>query len=523
MRRAASPPRALSAAALSRDGSAGTIGFRTMPRVSSPITVFSPVLGPFQGIAQHILPRSPGGEELARPRTTPAKSAGQLDLVVRRAVENPRNHMQEKRAALRALKVQMNLGEREMQPDGFREAVSEAKRCGVAQNKVTNAQVKLQEIESVEELDSSRDERDLPRLRRAVNTVNRFKAQGEKMEKDVYTKAQLRRLDAAQETLDTLESEEMLKISMRNGVTGHLKKCIDMVVFKNGSHELVEQARVILKRDKAEWELDKALKTDDVDKLEHAMEIGKDRGVSEEDISYAQTVRDELKEDAAYLLEKEQKRAQPEDEHETRLRTAISLAETGALTKAIFLAKRADEAFKQYSELGSRTHEDSITEAEQLLGELEVLMHLPPAIKRKDRKRLREVLEKADDFGMTAYHAPIIGEGQRLLIALDAEEFLTKALSAKVRDEQKIADALQQAREANSQPDLLYKAERFFAQLQVRSQMHAAIDAADEQALLEAIRKAAPAGLPRKEIIAAETIVAKWAHAARKAIMRETR
>eukprot|EP00930_Biecheleria_cincta_P037566 TRINITY_DN25807_c0_g2_i1.p1 TRINITY_DN25807_c0_g2~~TRINITY_DN25807_c0_g2_i1.p1 ORF type:complete len:524 (+),score=136.54 TRINITY_DN25807_c0_g2_i1:123-1694(+) len=523
MQRVASPPRALSAAALSRTGSASTLGFRTMPRVSSPITVSSPVLGPFQGIAQHILPRSLGGEELARPRTTPAKPANQQDQVLRRIAENPRNHMQEKWAALKALKLQMNLGERELEPDGFREAVSEAKRCGVAQNKVTNAEVKLQEIESIEEIDAAREARDLPRLRRAVNSVHRFKALGERNEKEVFSTAQLRRLDAAQETLETLEAEEMLKISMRNGVTGHLKKCIDMVVFKKGAPELVEEARIILKKSSAERELDKALRTDDVDKLEHAMEIGKDRGLPADDISYAQFRRDELKEEARQQLEREQKRAQPDDEHETRLRTAISLAETGALTKAIFLAKRADEAFKQYSELGTRLHTESIAEAEQLLGELEVLLHLPAAIKRKDRNKLREVLEKANDFGMTSFQTPILDEGQRLLSALDAEDVLTKALSAKVKDKKKIADALQHARDANSQPELLHKAERFFAQLQVRSQMHAAIDAQDEHALLDAIRQAAPVGLPRKEIIAAETIVAKWAHAARKAAMRETR
>jgi len=356
-----------------------------------------------------------------------------------------------------------------------------------------------------------------------VHTANRFQAQGERYEKKVFSTAQLRQIDEAQETLDTLEAEEMLKISMRNGVIGHLKKCIDMVVHTKGSQQLVEEARVILKKTSAERELDKALQTDDIDKIEYALELGKERGLPEDDLLYARSLTLELKEEARHQHQRADTSERPVDEHEERLRTAISLAETGALTKAIFLAKRADEAFEQHPEFGNRLHTKSIAEAEQLLGELEVLLHLPPAMKRKDRKKLREVLVKADSFGMTTYETPILDDGQRLLAALDAEDVLAKALSAKDKDEQEIVDALQRAREANSQPELLHKAERFFTQLQVRSQILAAIDAKDELALMEAIRNAGPAGLPRKDIVAAETVMAKWAHASKQAVIQEKR
>ena len=75
---------------------------------------------------------------------------------------------------------------------------------------------------------------------------------------------------------------------------------------------------------------------------------------------------------------------------ETRLRTAINLQETGALLKAIKLARRADDALRGSPELQAHgLHESSIAEAEQLVAFLEVNLQLPSAIRARDQRKLK--------------------------------------------------------------------------------------------------------------------------------------
>eukprot|EP00931_Biecheleriopsis_adriatica_P005001 TRINITY_DN106579_c0_g1_i1.p1 TRINITY_DN106579_c0_g1~~TRINITY_DN106579_c0_g1_i1.p1 ORF type:complete len:500 (+),score=136.82 TRINITY_DN106579_c0_g1_i1:30-1502(+) len=368
-------------------------------------------------------------------------------------------------------------------------AISEARKSGVKRTKVDKALIALQKLEATEACKRATEAKDVEILRKEVMKARRL----EIPERD---------LNAAQQCLEVLEAEEMLRISMRNGVTGHLKKCIDIAVYKGAPENLINEAKALYALSGAERHLASAMRHPDLDKLNTAVGEAQEAGVDKEWVEDAQALRDELK-------KKEEKpetdnKDGPKDEHEDRLRTAIRLMETGALTKAIFLAKRADEAFKQHPELGSMLHDKSIAEAERLLGEKEVFLHLPNYIRKQDKKKLKETLEKADKQGL---EGELIDHGKLVLKQIEALELLNKAISQ--RDEQKLIEALEPAHACGVDRGRILKAEQTLAHIQARSRLKAAIESKDIQQLADAIEQGAHS-LQRKEIMDAETMLKSW-------------
>eukprot|EP00435_Cladocopium_sp_Y103_P068257 s370_g31.t1 len=130
------------------------------------------------------------------------------------------------------------------------------------------------------------------------------------------------------------------------------------------------------------------------------------------------------------------------DEVESRLRTAINLQETGALVKAIKLAKRSDDAVRENPEyaVGRCTHEESIKEAEQLVAFLEVDLQLPRAIKARDHQKLKAVLTKASTWFIENED---VTEGQIVLDQLESQEALRLAINS--RSEEQLMKAIEQA------------------------------------------------------------------------------
>eukprot|EP00913_Durusdinium_trenchii_P001576 g1460.t1 len=186
--------------------------------------------------------------------------------------------------------------------------------------------------------------------------------------------------------------------------------------------------------------------------------------------------------------------------------------ETGALLKAIKLAKRADDAVRENPEyaIGRRTHEESIKEAEQLVAFLEVDLQLPRAIRSKDQQKLKDtcldepqcclygteaVLTKASTWSIETED---VMQGQMLLGQIEAEDALRAAINSKSEDQ--LVKALEEASQrsvdrvrSGSGPRGWSKVVQFISE--------------DPETLEEAIQKAKEAGVPRSEVSKAEALV----------------
>eukprot|EP00434_Breviolum_minutum_P040661 symbB.v1.2.036142.t1/scaffold5034.1/size31624/1 len=229
------------------------------------------------------------------------------------------------------------------------EAIEEAKRAGLPSSKLLGAEFQLQRILAQNAVVSAQSSRDVVALRSAVMRASRLGIDQDTM-------------DMARHNLQVLGTEEMLQIAMRNNVTGHLQKCIAVASARGADDGLINQT-MAEKNLYAVMDGDKGQK---VQKLQHAIEEATAAGVSPEEIEEAKQLLEVEKE---RVKEEEAAKEKPQiDEVESRLRTAINLQETGALLKAIKLAKRADDAVRENPEyaVGRCTHEDSIKEAEQL-------------------------------------------------------------------------------------------------------------------------------------------------------------
>eukprot|EP00439_Symbiodinium_sp_Y106_P069951 s511_g12.t1 len=269
-------------------------------------------------------------------------------------------------------------------------------------------------------------------------------------------------LAAAKKRLDVLTTEEMLRIAMRNNVTGHLQKCIDMAVFRKADPDLIKQAQSLLEKSTAERALIAAMNSREVDKLTQAVEDAVSAGLPAADIEEAKQI----------------------------------LAETGALLKAIKLAKRSDDAMRlnpEYAE-GRSTHEESIKEAEHLVVILEVDMQLPRAIRSKDQQKLKAahsaVLTKAKTWHIETEE---VEQGEQLLSKIQADENLRLAIVSK--SEEQLVAALEEANKCGAERQRILKAEAALALLRGLRELR------------EAIESKAPGGPKPTEISKAEGLL----------------
>jgi len=313
-------------------------------------------------------------------------------------------------------------------------------------------------------------------------------------------------MDMARHNLQVLGTEEMLQIAMRNNVTGHLQKCIAVASARGADDGLINQAQTMLDKTMAEKNLYAVMDGDKgqkVQKLQHAIEEATAAGVSPEEIEEAKQLLEVEKE---RVKEEEASKEKPQiDEVESRLRTAINLQETGALLKAIKLAKRADDAVRENPEyaVGRCTHEDSIKEAEQLVAELEVHLQLPGAIRSRDHQKLKAVLTKASTWSIENED---VTQGQMLLDQIEAQDGLRTAINS--RSEEQLMKAIDQASLHGVDRVRIQKAEASLAQLRASEQLALAIlECKDPETLEDAIQKAKEAGVPRSDVAKAESLV----------------
>ncbi|CAK9022293.1 unnamed protein product [Durusdinium trenchii] len=313
-------------------------------------------------------------------------------------------------------------------------------------------------------------------------------------------------MESARHALQVLGTEEMLVIAMRNNVTGHLQKCIDVATARGGDPQLIKEAQEMMDKSNAERNLYAALaapEANKVEKLTAALEEATAAGVS---VALIEEGKQALEVEKEKVKEQNAAKDRPViDEVESRLRTAIDLQETGALLKAIKLAKRADDAVRENPEyaIGRRTHEESIKEAEQLVAFLEVDLQLPRAIRSKDQQKLKAVLTKASTWSIETED---VMQGQMLLGQIEAEDALRAAINSKSEDQ--LVKALEEASQRSVDRVRILKAEASLAQLRGSEQLALAIlECKDPETLEEAIQKAKEAGVPRSEVSKAEALV----------------
>lgn len=373
------------------------------------------------------------------------------------------------------------------------EAIEEAKRSGLPNSKLLGAEYELQRMMAQDAVVSAESSRDVVALRSAVMRASRLGIDQDTM-------------DMARHSLQVLGTEEMLQIAMRNNVTGHLQKCIDVAQARGADSELIKKAQAMMDKSLAERNLYAVMgggEEKKVEKLTQAIEEATTAGVSPEEIEEAKQMLETEKERAK---EKEASKEKPQiDEVESRLRTAINLQETGALLKAIKLAKRADEAVRENPEyaVGRCTHEESIKEAEQLVAFLEVDLQLPRAIKARDQQKLKAVLTKASTWSIQNED---VTEGQIVLDQLESQEALRLAINS--RSEEQLMKAIEQATQHGVDRVRIQKAEAFLAQLRASEQLALAVlECKDPETLEDAIQRAKEAGVSRSEVTKAEALV----------------
>lgn len=370
------------------------------------------------------------------------------------------------------------------------EAIEEAKRSGLPNSRLLGAEYELQRMMAQDAVVSAESSRDVVALRSAVMRLG--------IDQDT--------MDMARHSLQVLGTEEMLQIAMRNNVTGHLQKCIDVAQARGADSELIKKAQAMMDKSLAERNLYAVMGGSEekkVEKLTQAIEEATAAGVSPEEIEEAKQMLETEKERAK---EKEASKEKPQiDEVESRLRTAINLQETGALLKAIKLAKRADEAVRENPEyaVGRCTHEESIKEAEQLVAFLEVDLQLPRAIKARDQQKLKAVLTKASTWSIQNED---VTEGQIVLDQLESQEALRLAINS--RSEEQLMKAIEQATQHGVDRVRIQKAEAFLAQLRASEQLALAVlECKDPETLEDAIQRAKEAGVSRSEVTKAEALV----------------
>lgn len=372
-------------------------------------------------------------------------------------------------------------------------AIEEARRSGLPSSKLLRAEFELQKILAEEAVVSAQAARDVVALRSAVMRASRLGIDPDTME-------------SARHALQVLGTEEMLVIAMRNNVTGHLQKCIDVATARGGDPQLIKEAQEMMDKSNAERNLYAALaapEANKVEKLTAALEEATAAGVS---VALIEEGKQALEVEKEKVKEQNAAKDRPViDEVESRLRTAIDLQETGALLKAIKLAKRADDAVRENPEyaIGRRTHEESIKEAEQLVAFLEVDLQLPRAIRSKDQQKLKAVLTKASTWSIETED---VMQGQMLLGQIEAEDALRAAINSKSEDQ--LVKALEEASQRSVDRVRILKAEASLAQLRGSEQLALAIlECKDPETLEEAIQKAKEAGVPRSEVSKAEALV----------------
>lgn len=386
----------------------------------------------------------------------------------------------------------------------LRSSIYRAKQFGVPRKKLDKADIVLQRLEVQQAIQAAREANDVETLR---NTLRRA----------AHTGIDDRLLKEAQQHLEVLEAEEILIISMRNNVTGHLKKCIDVAEFKGARKELIAEARAIYDRSCAETKLAAAVRSGEAEKIQAAITEAETSGTSHKELEYAQSTLASLSEKPAEMKDPEKTQ---DDPVEQRLVVAINLRETGALLKAISLADRADkvaeleveQAAKNGVELPPpKTHEALIADAQSLVAELEVCMQLPAAMRKRDRKKLRAVVEKAEAcMKQRRVEFPDMAQAQNLLFLLDASETLREAMAAKTRDPVQLRAAVQEARHAGVEHTRIQKAEQALLGLQVREQLHEAIESSDPEQLSQVLHAAKASGLERREVEKAEQLLRSW-------------
>ncbi|CAE7403869.1 unnamed protein product [Symbiodinium sp. CCMP2592] len=368
-------------------------------------------------------------------------------------------------------------------------AIELSRRAGTPSSRLVKAEFQLQKLYMQEMVERAAASHDAETLRSAVMRASRLGI-------DSAT------LAAAKKRLEVLTTEEMLRIAMRNNVTGHLQKCIDMAVFRKADDELIKQAQSLLEKSTAERALIAAMNSREVDKLTQAVEDAVSAGLPAADIEEAKQI---LAVEQEKAKERENiKEKPPKDEVEERLRTAINLQETGALLKAIKLAKRSDEAVRlnpEYAE-GRSTHEESIKEAEHLVVILEVDMQLPRAIRSKDQQKLKAVLTKAKTWHIETEE---VEQGEQLLSKIQADENLRLAIVSK--SEEQLVAALEEANKSGAERQRILKAEAALALLRGLRELREAIESKDPDWMEQAIQQAKESGVPRTEISKAEGLL----------------
>lgn len=386
----------------------------------------------------------------------------------------------------------------------LRSSLDCARRFKVPRKKLEKAEIVLHRLEMKKAIQAARDANDVESLRHSIRRAERTG-----IDPEVMTQAQ--------QQLEVLEAEEMLVIAMRNNNTGHLKKCIDVAEFKGARKELTEEARAVYDRSLAGTKLATAVRSGEAREIQAAITEAETRGTSHKDIEYAQSALTSLSAKPAEIKNPETVKDDPVSQ---RLIVAINLRETGALLKAISLADTAAKVAALEVEMAAnhgvelpppKTHEGLIAEARSLVSELEVYMQLPTAMRKKDRKKLRTAVDKAEacmkERRVEFYDLP---QARSLLFHLDASETLREAMAARTRDPFQLRAAVQVARDAGVERQRIEKAEQALLGLQIREQLWEAIEANDPGQLSEVLHGAKASGLEKREVEQAEQLLRSW-------------
>jgi len=364
-------------------------------------------------------------------------------------------------------------------------AIADAKQAGVQQKKLTKAEVQLQLMETEEEVRRAMEAKDVEALRNVMRRARRLGL-------DVAGES-----GQAQKLLEVLEAEEMLQIAMRNNVTGHLKKCIDIAAFKGANETLIAEARALYNKSGIERTLISALNSGNCEKLEASLPDAKEAGVTGELLEEAQEFLTAFNEKKA----KPEKKESPKDQLEDALQLAIRMQQTGALQRAVKRARAADEKNQRHDDTKNLpTHEASICEAEQLIAELEIGMQLPLALKRQDSKKIKEVLDKAHTWNIETAE---IQEANAMHAQLEVGEELRLAVNAKNKEQ--LDAAIEKAIATGVDASKIQKAELALAQCRAREEIRMAIEESNFELLEAAVQGARAVNLPRSEVEKAET------------------
>eukprot|EP00930_Biecheleria_cincta_P027874 TRINITY_DN19495_c0_g1_i1.p1 TRINITY_DN19495_c0_g1~~TRINITY_DN19495_c0_g1_i1.p1 ORF type:complete len:532 (-),score=132.17 TRINITY_DN19495_c0_g1_i1:17-1612(-) len=428
-----------------------------------------------------------------------AKASGALGSPSRRLLFESGDGMMTKEQAdaeLAAAKSSGNI-------DRLKSSILLAQQHGVQRKKVGKADIVLKGLQVQQAIQAAREANDVETLRSAMRRAAHTEGMDDRFLKE------------ARQHLEMLEAEEILRISMRNNVSDHLKKCIDIANSKGVRRDLVAEARALYERSMAERKLVAALQSGETKQIEAAIAEAQTNGTSEKEIEYAQSALTSL---SAKQTENRAPEVQ-DDPVEQRLIVAINLRETGALLKAILLADKADKVAELEVELAAKngvelpppkTHEALIAEAQVLVAELEVQMHLPVAMRKRDRKKLRAVVEKAEAC-MKEHRVEFLdlSQARSLLALLDASESLREAMASKTKDAAKLEAAIQVARDAGVEIARIRKAEQALLEHQMRDRLHEATESNDPDQLSKAIY-AAKSVLERREVEKAEQLLRNW-------------